>query len=137
MEASSLAVWHASLALAAQLPRVAHRVAPPPVAPPAVGGCEAGEVAASTVSATCFEHATEHTLAWPRARAFDELKQAVCAAFGHADVSLSDPETRHAIASDSQLKLLMEEWREAEATRVARGWYATTIKTQYIISPQS
>ena len=52
---------------------------------------------ASTVSATFFEHATEHTLAWPRARAFDELKQAVCAAFGHADVSLSDPETRHAI----------------------------------------
>ena len=72
---------------------------------------------ASTVSATFFEHATEHTLAWPRARAFDELKQAVCAAFGHADVSLSDPETRHAIASDSQLKLLMEEWREAEAAR--------------------
>lgn len=58
-----------------------------------------------------------HVITWKRNCGFEQLKEQVCAKFGLADVELFDAEARLPINSDSELRLVADDFAERDDAR--------------------
>ena len=73
--------------------------------------------AADLFTARFFNDEGEHTLTVKRSADFIELKRQVAELWGYDGVEIIDVERRLRLNSDSELKLMVDEWKEREEAR--------------------